>query len=259
MKLVPRDVVWPGQVPTNSSGSKRPLMALNAPYLTIHYTGGGLWLDKDDTPAELRSIQDYALSAGKPWEYNYVIDGQGVVWEYAGAYQAAHSGGENEIAIGVLLLIGLSSPSTYSGWEIPPEEMIEATRELRVWLMEKGYLATVHEMLQHNQMPGAATACPGQAVIDRWYQFLAPPSEEGDDEMGSLRFVRHTGYINVFMVGAGPALSIPGELMNSYPADTPRVFVSPANPQSLKAMCFQSGLNMNDEKELTPGGPLDQF
>jgi hypothetical protein len=78
-----------------------------------------------------------------------------------------------------------------------------------------------------------------------------------DDEVSNLRFVRNKGYINVFMVGAGPALSVSGEVMNSYPKDTPRIFQN--NPQSLKAMCFQSGLDMGDPDELVPGGPEDQF
>jgi hypothetical protein len=228
-------------------------MKPHAPYLTIHYTGGGLWLDPDDTPDELRSIQNYAQSASKPWEYNYVIDGQGIVWEYAGTYQAAHSGGENEIAIGVLLLVGLSG----SYFEVPTPQMIEATRELRAWLVAMGHLAQNHQMLQHNQMPGAATACPGQEVINRWDQFTAPPSSGEDDEVSNVRFVRNKGYINAFMIGAGPALNVSEEVMNSYPADTPRIFQD--HPQSLKAMCLQSGIDMNDPAQLVPGGPPDHW
>lgn len=257
MKLVPRDAVWPGETPKNSDGTPRPQMQPHAQYLTIHYTGGGLWLDPDDTPDELRSIQRYAQSAGKPWEYNYVIDGQGCIWEYAGTFRAAHSSGENDIAIGVLLLVGLSDSANLTGWEIPPEPMIEATRELRYWLMSRSYLSQNHQMRQHNQMPGAATACPGQAVIERWAQFTAPPKGQEDDDMSNVRFVRNKGYINAFMIGAGPALNVSEEVMNSYPADTPRIFQD--HMQSLKAMCFQSNIDMDDPEQLVPGGPPDKW
>lgn len=86
-----------------------------------------------------------------------------------------------------------------------------------------------------------------------------PVPQEEDDEMNNIRFVRHTGYINVFMLGAGPALSITEELMASYPQDTPRVFYKEANHSALKAMCFQSGLNMNDPADLVTGGAFDHF
>lgn len=187
---VPRDAVWPGQLPTNSSGSPRAQLALHRPWLTIHYTGGGLWLDRDDTMAELQSIQNYAAGAGKPWEYNWVIDGQGVVWEYAGDYQAAHSADENSQAIGVLLLVGFKGtyPDDVSYWELPTPEMIAAVQRLHQWLDDSDRLAIDHQVLPHQQMPGAATACPGVAVMEVWDQMVAypapePPPPQGDDEM----------------------------------------------------------------------------
>ena len=77
-----------------------------------------------------------------------------------------------------------------------------------------------------------------------------------DDDMGNLRLVRNKGYVNCFLVGAGAALAISGEVMETYP-DVPRVFQD--HPQSLKAMCFQSGLDMDDPNDLVPGGPPDFF
>lgn len=183
MILVPRETIWPGQLPTNSTGTPRPLLAPNRPYLTIHYTGAGLWLDPDDSPTELRAIQAYAKNAGKPWEYNYVVDGQGIVFEYAGEYKAAHAGDPNNTnTIGVLLLVGLAS----SVYEKPTEEMIAAVRDLRVWLVDGADLAANHQMLQHRQMPNAKTMCPGPEVIARWADLTAPPPPpppppQGDD------------------------------------------------------------------------------
>lgn len=190
-KLMPRGAVWPHELPSNMNGTPRPLLRPGRPWLTIHYTGGGTWLDPGDTPSEMRAIQDYAAGPGKatPWEYNWVIDGQGVIWEYAGDYRAAHSGGENDDAIGVLLLVGFKGkyPDGIEYWEHPPTVMITAVRQLRFVLVERGMLAADHKMLPHKEMPGAATACPGQAVMAAWSLLTAPwtttPPAVGDDEM----------------------------------------------------------------------------
>jgi hypothetical protein len=179
MILVPRATVFGTQLPTNTSGTSRPLLAGARPYLTVHYTGAGSWLDPDDTPTELRSIQAYAQGAGKPWEYNWVIDGQGIVFEYAGDYRAAHTAGWNESAIGVLLLVGFNRDGQH---EQPPVEMQVAFRDLRAWLTATGRVTVDHRLRQHREMPGAATACPGAAVISKWDQFSAPvPPPIGDD------------------------------------------------------------------------------
>lgn len=174
MVIVPRTTVWPGTTPHRSDGSLRPLLKPGRPYLTVHYTGGGLWLDPDDTPVELTSIQRYAQGAGKPWEYNYVIDGQGVVWEYAGLYEAAHSAGENDLAIGVLLLVGLANMAMLTGFEPMPDPMVASLRWLRAHLCEVGALAADHDIRQHREMPGAATICPGPEVVKRWWEITAP-------------------------------------------------------------------------------------
>lgn len=182
MIIVPRATIWPGQTPTGSTGSPRPLLQPARPFLTVHYTGAGSWLDPDDTPTELRAIQAYAKGAGKPWEYNYVIDGQGIVFEYAGDYRAAHYAdhsvtppvGRNDEAIGVLLLVGFVPGTNSTQFEQPTIEMTVAFRDLRAWLVASGRVADPHELRQHRQMPGAYTICPGAAVVDRWELFAAP-------------------------------------------------------------------------------------
>lgn len=163
----PRDEVWPGEVPTSSNGAPRPLLRPDRIWLTVHYTGVPVrWLDEDDTPDELRAIQRYAQGAGKSWEYNFVIDGQGQIWTYAGDYRAAHSAGENEAAYGVLLLVGTDEP--------PTEPMVLAVRQLRWLLLSTGRLAPSHEVRKHLDMPGANTSCPGALVIARWDEITTP-------------------------------------------------------------------------------------
>jgi N-acetylmuramoyl-L-alanine amidase-like protein len=187
--LVPRATIWPGQLPTSTTGAPRPLLEPERPYLVVHYTGAGSWLDPDDTPDELRSIQNYAQWAGKPWEYNWVIDGQGLVFEYAGDYRAAHYAdhstepptGKNEYCIGVLLLVGFTGPGAQGGTlEQPTVPMTVAFRDLRAWLVATDRLAAGHELRGHRQMFGAYTACPGDAVMGAWEQFAnpVPPPQE---------------------------------------------------------------------------------
>lgn len=180
-----------------------------------------MWLDPDDTDDELRSIQSYALSAGKPWEYNYVIDGQGIAWEYAGQYRAAHSSGENDLAYGVLLLVGFSG--SYQGaataWEQPTSLMIDAVRQLRALLVDRHWLASTHQMRQHCQMPDAATACPGDAVKAVWSALTTPWTQpppqpqppSGDDDM-ELYLWQDPRYANVFLVTTGTAFTIDGDV-----------------------------------------------
>ena len=152
----PRDEVWPGQVPLDSEGRARRRLARDRKRLAIHYTGETKrYLDPDDSPQRLSAIQRYAQSADKPWEYNYVVDGQGQVWEYAGEFMAAHSKHNNATSYGVLLLLG--TPET------PTDEMIDAARWLRFVLTAFHNLSADHVMLPHRDMPRAATAVPGPA------------------------------------------------------------------------------------------------
>lgn len=174
-QLIPRSVLWPGQVPRSSSGSLRSQVKRPADFLTGHYTGSpGEWADFDDTHTEAAALQVYAQHASKPWEYNWIVDTQGQVVEYAGTYQAAHSAGENGVSHGVLFFLGVGEPMT--------SQMILAFRQLRWWLTECGYLAPVGPT-PHNQMPGAATLCPGPKVEEHWAALSTPWTPAGGNDV----------------------------------------------------------------------------
>lgn len=136
-------------------------------------------------------FQQVALAAGKSYEYNYVIpprdDGSAQVWEYAGTYQAAHSAGENDVAIGVLFAIGVHNHPSYANydktrptvWEELTDPMVEAYRWLRDRLLfDAGYVLPTVAQIEHRAMPGAATACPGNSVIARAADLLEPLTKE---------------------------------------------------------------------------------
>jgi hypothetical protein len=132
--------------------------------------------------------------------------------------------------------------------------MINAVRELRYWLVERGMLAGSHTMLPHQGMPGAATACPGSAVLAAWPLLTAPwtpptpPSE--DDDMTAATLWRPQGYLNVFLIGAGSTMNVSPAVADSLTVRGVPTIVE-AHPQMLEICLYQTGLT---EADLIPGG-----
>jgi hypothetical protein len=245
MLIHPRSEVFGSLVPCNRDGSPRPRLA-PCRWLTVHWVGAGQWGDPGDTPSEMRSIHAFSMSPGKatPWEYNEVVDAAGEAWIYAGEFVAAHSAGENPDAYGVLMLAGIGEPC--------PDAMVDTLRRRRYELVQSGQLRADHQIRQHNQMPGAATSCPGPAVIARWAEIATPwtppptPPEpdpiidppEDDVQYCTYRDLR---YHNVWLFPVAAHLS--SELAALY-ADLPRV--ESVHDQTLKSLVNRSGIEMSD-------------
>jgi hypothetical protein len=171
-------------VVTNSNGTPRPPLD-NEPYMTAHYTGNNIDYTGKDAAQVTREIQR-VFSKTKPFEYNYVIgqneDDQ--IIEYAGHFQAAHSAGENQDSFGVLFLLGVGEPVTPT--------MINKWRWLRETLQYAGELSLAVDQRMHFQMPGAATACPGNYIKASWSQFLlpyVPPTPPFDEEEIMIAYI----------------------------------------------------------------------
>lgn len=166
--------------PHNSDGSPRPMLAPNLSVMTVHYTGTLHQYAGDDTGALMRLLNTIYADV-KPFEYNWVVDQQGAIWEYAGDYQAAHSAGENSTAIGVLSLVGVG--------EIPTDGLIVGLQYLRANLILRGRLTAACRTVPHHDMPGAATACPGALIDVRFgdilkpFEFDPPPPPPSEDDM----------------------------------------------------------------------------
>ncbi len=168
-RIVPRiEAGLPVEVRTSSGGLRPPLS--NERWMTAHYTGNNIDYTGKDAAEIARQIQR-VFSASKPFEYNYVIghEDDDRIIEFAGKFQAAHSGGENGDSFGVLFLLGVGEEIT--------DLMIDKWRWLRDVLIADGSLSPNVEQLQHRQMPKAATACPGASIIRRWPEFLLPYHE----------------------------------------------------------------------------------
>lgn len=170
-RIVPRTDIGLPDVVRSSTGAPRPPLR-NARWVTVHWTGVERNYAGADTGEAIRSIERYVAGLGRPWEYNYVIPQAGAdVYEYAGAYQAAHSAGENSRAVGVLFLNGIHEPLTVS--------QVDRVRWLVAVCRYFGIASPTSVVTPHGDMPGAATSCPGPSA--RWWlgemrkPYIEPP------------------------------------------------------------------------------------
>lgn len=157
--LISRADIGLDPVVRNSSGTPRSKMVFPSVYMTHHWTGVNVnFGDVGDTVAEILAIESYAQRANKPNEYNYVNhqDMDRKIFEYAGPYRAAHSGGENAISIGVLHLVGTQEKINIV--------MIDKMKWLTDVFRYFGMVNQATLFRPHGQMPGAATACPGPDI-----------------------------------------------------------------------------------------------
>lgn len=212
----PREAWYPpglggaGQV-SNANGTPRPPLETPLDVFAVHYGGAGAsWTDPGDTAAELRGVElNHARPNGKPNEYNSASDAAGETWEYAGAYRAAHSTGNNSTTWGHLTLYGLEvlTDDVAAG-------LIRGIRRTRAQCVAAGYLTDDHDVLPHRMLPGASTACPGPLyTTPRWWaQIVAPltpadfdPTAEpiGDPEMLPTCYLTETKLRGTFALAAG--------------------------------------------------------
>lgn len=167
-QIIPRQTIGLPVVVRNSDGTLRAPLS-NEPWMTIHWPGVDVFFgDVGDTVQEILALQNYAVIAKKPFEYNYVIDQDPTdrIYEYAGTFQAAHSAGENADAVGVLVFNGMKEPFT--------DLQIRKIQWLRAYLIETSILRAEVDTRPHREMPGANTACPGWSAELRWAEIETP-------------------------------------------------------------------------------------
>lgn len=165
--ILTREQIGLPPVVVGSTGVPRPPLD-NETFVTFHYTGVSSRKYREaDVAAEVRRIQA-AFSATKPFEYNYVI-GQREdtkIYEFAGTYVAAHSAGENSDSFGILFLNAVGEPLT--------DTQVRKAQWLRDVLIYTHMLRPQPEQRPHQWMPGAATACPGDAIMARLGDLVKP-------------------------------------------------------------------------------------
>lgn len=235
------------EIPRSSNGATRALLPTGCDGVTIHWVGAGTFADPNDTRAELRSIHyNHAIPTGKPWEYNYVVDASGDIWEYAGEYVSAHSLGENgpgrPAFIGILVLLGTADandPAIYTRIMNAIAFLIAAitrtvpavntavleTARLRLPTLKPGYAIRAHR-----DMPGANTTCPGpltesiRLIGPALARLISPataqpptptPTATEPTTMPTLIAYRDLRYSNVFILGLGTPINATGKMLSA--------------------------------------------
>ena len=141
-------------------------------WLLVHHTGDTGWPKPGWSDAQhMRALQSFSTGAGKTWEYNYVITHpDGVIWEQAGEFQAAHCLNANGFSYGVQINQASSAGP-------PPQKVVDSFRWLRAHLVETGQLVANHQCVPHYRL--RATACSSTDLAEppgaRW----ASPTGEG--------------------------------------------------------------------------------
>jgi hypothetical protein len=204
--------------------------------------------------SDARAAATYGISAGKTWEYNYMLGRDGTIFEQAGEFMGAHCLNFNPDSVGVIWLNATDEP--------PTPAQIDSWWWLRDHLVEIGLLDAMHLAVPHYRYrttgccgilaepPGQAWNSPtGQGRLGNLIPALLehpsaykPPQEE-DDMTATLW--RHPAYKNVFLIGAGPALNVSSGVYDSYKERGAPVIVE-AHSQMLKACLAQSGLTEAD-------------
>lgn len=146
---------------TRNGRAGRPLQASKVYGIAIHYPAAGNVTYRNYSQAQVAGLLRgwRAYHTGKGWAdigYNFAVDGAGRVWDLTGFNIGAHAGAiGNPSRVGVLFVLG--------NGEAPSAAMIEGFQDLRRHVLGK-YPKAVH-VEGHQQVPGNATACPGQAVM----------------------------------------------------------------------------------------------
>lgn len=159
MKIIPRSE-WA----TGKSGSNGRFGTVRA--ITCHWPADGIRNHSADYNAVKRALQGYQRyhKNTRGWVdigYNFAIDKAGRVWEGRGLHNVgAHAASKanpraNTTRIGVIFILG-------PGDTVSPE-MWARFLELRDYILKTHPQATKIE--GHRQVPGAATTCPGPAVM----------------------------------------------------------------------------------------------
>lgn len=218
--------------------------------IVIHYTAAVNLPDGDpgkgeaqsDVPPYLRRIQnDYTVNRGYSIGYNAAVDVWGAAYQLRGDdIKCAANKGANDYTFAILMLV--------DGDNHASEWMAARVRRLIGDLQAK--YNKVFQIVGHFQV--GSTSCPGkglkQDLVDNRF---APVVPEDEDVMTAV-MVRFKGYLNVWLVGSGPALHLSPELFAHYKSKgVPYLDGVPQHQQMMKAFITQSGCQLSD---LVPGG-----
>jgi len=122
---------------------------------------------------DARAAAAYGISAGKSWEYSYMIGLDGSVFTQAGEYMAAHCLNFNGESAGVIFLNATDVPAN--------DAQVAAWFEVRAHMVAIGTLSADHEAWPHYRY--RSTSCPGLRAVAPGMSW---PSPTGEGRLGNL-------------------------------------------------------------------------
>ncbi|KAG5671295.1 hypothetical protein PVAND_001500 [Polypedilum vanderplanki] len=148
------------------------------PFVIIHHSyRPAVSFDSAECGKAMRIMQDMHQLTND-WNdigYSFAICGDGKIYQGRG-YNVigAHAPRYNDKSIGICLI---------GDWrfELPPEQMLKATKDLIAYSLENGYLSPNYKVLGHRQV--RATECPGQRLYEEiatWDHYSKTPSGPSD-------------------------------------------------------------------------------
>lgn len=165
MNITPRSTIGTPEPP-----SDRYKLPSSTRSLLVHYTGSPNYGNHSKTGLqEAKEIAKYGVSAGKSWEYNYMVSWDGGIFEQAGGYKGAHCSNWNEESYGILFILGVEIP--------PTQEQINAFWWLEDWLITNKKLQSNHEKVPHYRY--RATICPNTELAEHPGNTWNSPTGEG--------------------------------------------------------------------------------
>jgi len=225
------------------------------PELFIHHTGAGsIPADAAAEMLMMRNLQAYAIrpkaEGGKGYhdlDYNLLVGNvTGNIYEGRGLdYGSAATLDRNQVSRSICAIGNYETAN-------PTGALLEGIIQAAALLVDAGRLAADAVVYGHRDNPAhpAATSCPGRLLYAHLPYLAHRISTLEADDMSTARMVRENGYLNVWLVGSGPALHLSPEVAESYKAEGVQMIVQ-THPQLLKAMLAQSGMT---EADLVPGG-----
>lgn len=141
-------------------------MRLPVSSLWLHHSVTGT---TSDPRVDMRQLQHIAFSRQfSDVSYSWAIHSSGVVLEGRGVNVGAHTGGRNSSSFGVALIGNYES-------RVVTDAQVDSVRQLVAWLIGRNALNPgLYPTGGHRQVPGAATACPGEYAMRRLPEMRAP-------------------------------------------------------------------------------------
>lgn len=220
--------------------------------VVFHWPGAPAPATASAVAGWLRNAQGvYVRTRGYSIGYGFGFDRWGRRWELRGrTFRCAANaipgdlGETNRVTIAYLLMIDTADDLT--------PELIAAVRDQ--FAADEAAIRRPLAQLAHGDLE--PTACPGPEAVALLRSgvfrppVIAPAPDPEGDPVNTARIVRLPGYLNTFLVGAGPPLHLTPELFDSYRASGVPVVVIAPHDQFTAQVLRQTGLTAAD---LVPG------